>query len=67
MINVLISNLQTPKEAVLNEFTILDLAAELAINVPEGGILSRTVLKSPAVNVILFQFAPGEERQPNHS
>ena len=45
----------------MNDFTILDLAAELAVNVPEGGILSRTVLKAPDVNVILFHFAPGEE------
>jgi quercetin dioxygenase-like cupin family protein len=45
----------------VNEFTILELPAEVAANAPQDGILSRTVLKSPGVNVILFQFAPGEE------
>lgn len=45
----------------MDDFKILDLQTEVAAHPPQDGILSRTVLKTPDLNVILFQFAPGEE------
>ncbi|MBK8987648.1 MAG: cupin domain-containing protein [Chloroflexi bacterium] len=45
----------------MDNYKILDLPAEVAANAPQDGILSRTVLKTADVNVILFHFAAGEE------
>ncbi len=42
-------------------FTILDLTAETAVSLPKDSILSRTLLKTTDLNLILFEFAPGQE------
>ncbi|MFO7679489.1 MAG: cupin domain-containing protein [Chloroflexota bacterium] len=42
-------------------FTILDLQAETAVSIPSDSILSRTLLKTADLNVVLFSFAPGQE------
>ena len=44
-----------------NLFTIFDLMSEINPDVPADSILSRTLLNTEHLRVILFDFAPGQE------